>query len=178
MSQASETRKDEPVSGLEAVLLANRDRLLRFLRSRGAGEDAEDLLQELWIKVGGAPGGPIAEPVSYLFRAANNLLLDRRRAAMRSAARDTGWSELASGPDAQPPDGERMLIARERLARTEAVLDALGERTALIFRQFRVDGVSQRQIAVNLGLSLSAVEKHLQKAYRALIEFRETGDAE
>lgn len=165
------------MNGLEAVLLANRDRLLRFLRSRGAGEDAEDLLQELWIKLGHAPGGPVADPVSYLFRAANNLMLDRRRSALRASVRDHGWSVLSSDEDAQLPGGERVLIARERLARTEAALDALGERTAQIFRQFRLEGVSQRQIAAELGLSLSAVEKHLQKAYRALVDLKEDDDA-
>lgn len=166
------------MNGLEAVLLANRDRLLRFLRSRGAGEDAEDLLQELWIKIGNAPGAPIADPVSYLFRAANNLMLDRRRSAVRAATRDTGWSEYASGPDAQEPGGERVLIARERLAQTQAVLDALGERTAAIFRRFRIDEVSQRDIAAEQGISLSAVEKHLQKAYRALTGMEESDDAD
>lgn len=165
------------VAGLEAVLLGNRERLLRFLRARGAGEDAEDLLQELWIKLGNAPGGPIADPVAYLFRAANNLMLDRRRSDLRSAARDHGWSELSSGSDAQAPGGERLLIAREQLAATEKALEALGPRTAQIFRLFRLEGVSQRQIAGDLGLSLSAVEKHLQKAYRALIEIREKQDA-
>ena len=29
-------------TGLEAVFLSNRDRLLGFLRAHGAGEDAED----------------------------------------------------------------------------------------------------------------------------------------
>ncbi len=163
--------------GLEAVLLENRERLLRFLRARGAGDEAEDLLQELWIKLRSTPGTPIADPASYLFRAANNLMLDRRRSMLRSSVRDHGWSELSSGPDAQAPGGERVLIAREQLAATDAALDALGDRTAHIFRQFRLEGVSQRQIAADLGLSLSAVEKHLQKAYRALIDLRENKDA-
>src|SRR4051812_42918627 len=40
-------------NGLGAVLLANRDKLLRFLRAHGAGDAADDLLQELWIRVTG-----------------------------------------------------------------------------------------------------------------------------
>ena len=53
-------------TGLEAVFLSNRDRLLGFLRAHGAGEAAEDLLQELWIKLSAAPSGPVAQPLSYL----------------------------------------------------------------------------------------------------------------
>ena len=70
-----------------------------------------------------------------------------------------------------------MLIAREQLAEAEAALRDLGERTDLVFRRFRIEGVSQRDIADELGISLSAVEKHLQKAYRALIELRRRFDA-
>ena len=50
--------------GLEAVFLANRDTLLRFLSAHGAGDAAEDLLHELWIRVRTPRGGPIAAPQS------------------------------------------------------------------------------------------------------------------
>ena len=34
-------------TGLSAIFMANRAALLRFLRARGAGDDAEDLLQDM-----------------------------------------------------------------------------------------------------------------------------------
>lgn len=166
--------------GLEAVFLAHRDALLRFLRARGAGDAAEDLVQELWVKVSADTGGPVASPLSYLYAAANNLMLDRRRAMLRARARDTGWSE-AHGDEAgrdEAPAGERVLIARQQLAAVEETLAALGERTDFIFRRYRIEGASQRAIAAECGLSLSAVEKHLQKAYRALADLGRRLDAE
>lgn len=162
--------------GLEAVFLDNRPALLRFLRARGAGEAAEDLLQELWIKASGGASGPIAEPLAYLYRTANNLMLDRRRSELRGARRDALWHE--TGDDNAAPEGEQRLIARERLAEVERALAALGGRTDAIFRRYRLEGVSQRDIAAEEGISLSAVEKHLQKAYRALAELRRRLDAE
>jgi RNA polymerase sigma-70 factor (ECF subfamily) len=51
-------------------------------------------------------------------------------------------------------------------------LRALPERTAFIFRQYRVEGASQKAIADELGISLSAVEKHLQRAYKAVLAVR------
>jgi len=54
----------------------------------------------------------------------------------------------------------------------------LGERTDLIFRRFRLDGVSQQIIGEELGISRSAVEKHLQKAYRRLLDIKRQSDAE
>jgi RNA polymerase sigma factor (sigma-70 family) len=167
------------ISGLEAMLMENRAALLRFLRARGAGEGAEDLLQEMWIKASATASGPIADPLAYLYRAANNLLLDRRRAELRGQKRDHDWHAVSDGElgISETPSGERALIAREQLAEAEAALRELGERTDHVFRRFRIEGVSQRDIADELGISLSAVEKHLQKAYRALIELRRRFDA-
>jgi RNA polymerase sigma-70 factor (ECF subfamily) len=163
-------------SGVQAVLFSHRESLLRFLRARGAGEAAEDVLQELWIRVSGF-GGPIEDPLAYLYRCANNLMLDRKRAELRSARRDLMWVEATGAGEGAAPDSERSVIAREELRRAEAALAALGERTDAIFRKFRLGGMTQPQIAAELGISLSAVEKHLQKAYRALIELRRRPDA-
>jgi RNA polymerase sigma factor (sigma-70 family) len=165
--------------GLEAVFLENRAALLRFLRARGAGDGAEDLLQEMWIKAAAGASGPVADPLAYLYRAANNLMLDKRRAELRGQRRDQDWHDVSGGElgVSDAPSGERVLIAREQLDAAEAALKALGERTDHVFRRFRIEGVSQRAIADELGISLSAVEKHLQKAYRALIELRRRLDA-
>lgn len=162
--------------GLEAVFLENRSALLRFLRARGAGDAAEDLLQELWMKAAAGATGPVAEPLAYLYRAANNLMLDKRRGEMRGARRDAEWSDTRE--DSRRPESEDRLIARERLAVVDRTLRGLGERTDAIFRRYRLDGVGQRDIAAEFGLSLSAVEKHLQKAYRALADLRRQFDAD
>lgn len=166
-------------SGLEALFLANRPKLLGFLRAHGAGDAAEDLLQELWIKISRAQTGPIAQPVSYLYRAANNLMLDRYRSQRQSVQREQAWSEAVGS--AQPgqsdaPGGERVLIAREELRMTQAAIDTLGTRAAAIFRRHRIDGIGQREIAAEFGVSLSTVESDLRAAYRAVIQSRRTFD--
>jgi RNA polymerase sigma-70 factor (ECF subfamily) len=71
-----------------------------------------------------------------------------------------------------------VLIARQRLREAEAVLAAQGQRVSQVFRRYRLDGVGQAEIARELGVSLSSVEKDLQKAYRALSQLREKFDAE
>jgi RNA polymerase sigma-70 factor (ECF subfamily) len=165
-------------TGLEAVFLANRERLLAFLRAHGAGEAAEDLLQELWLKVAAAPAGPIAQPLSYLYRAANNLMLDRYRSQVQAARRDQDWTEATTtaGGQCDEPSSERRLIAREQLQRAQETLEALGPRPAAIFRRHRIDGVPQRAIAAEFGISLSTVEADLRRAYAAMIELRNSFD--
>lgn len=166
-------------AGLEAVFLANRERLVRFLHAHGAGDAAEDLLQELWLKIAGTRSGPIEQPLPYLYRAANNLILDRYRSIQQAARREQDWSEATGStiPNrSDAPSSERALIAREELRRAREVLAALGSRTETIFRRHRIDGISQRDIAAEMGVSLSTVENDLRKGYRAMIELRRKFD--
>lgn len=168
---------DGEVSGLQRVILNERGRLLRFLAARGAGDEAEDMLHDLWQRVAAAPGAPIADSVSYLFRAAENLMRDRRRSTVSRARRQHDWHET-SAPENEAPQGERALIAREQLRRVEEALEALGPRVGQVFRRYRLDGIGQAAIAQELGVSLSSVEKDLQKAYRALAQLKANFDAE
>ena len=162
------------VQGIEGVLLANRDRIVRFLEVRGAGDAAEDLFQDLWMRLTDRGTGPIAEPLAYAMRAANNLMLDRYRSARQGALRDSAWSEALA---ADSPSAERVLISREQLARVEQAIAATGERPARIFRRFRIDGVQQREIAAEMGVSLSTVEADLRKVYAAIARIRRQFDA-
>jgi len=166
-------------SGLEAVFLGDRERLLRFLKAHGAGDAAEDLLQELWLKLRASRPGPVARPLPYLYRAAHNLMLDRHRSLAQAARRERDWSDVTGGTvvgRSDEPASDRALIAREELARAQAALAALGPRVEAIFRRHRVDGVSQKEIAAEQGVSLSTVEADLRKAYKALIELRRSFD--
>jgi len=168
-------------NGLEAVFLENRARLLRFLAARGAGEAAEDLLQDLWFKLSAATTGPIANPLSYLYRAADNLMRDRYRAVRQSELRDSAWQESTGATVvgvSDEPSSERALIAREDLRRVEAALAEIGDRPRLIFRRHRIEGEGQREIAAALGVSLSTVESDLRKAYRAILLAKGAGDDE
>ncbi len=157
-------------TGIEAVFLANRDRLVRFLVARGAGDAAEDLVHDLWIKVSGRMDGPIGNPVAYLFRAADMLMIDRYRARRQAERRDHAWSEGQGDGD---PPADRVIAARQEAEQVTAALDGLGPRTAAIFRRARIDGVPQRQIAAELGISVSTVESDLRLAARALADLKE-----
>ena len=166
-------------SGLEEVFLANRERLLRFLRARGAGDSAEDLLQEIWLKIAGRPSGPVASPLSYLFRTADLLMIDRYRAANQARLRDQAWSDSAQGAVpgvSDTPSADRLIIARQHTRLVAETLDALGPRVAGIFRAHRIEGIPQRRLAEQFGVSLSTVESDLRKAYAALAELKERID--
>ena len=175
---------DRDLSGglLRAALLEHRAALLRyFIARRVPPDEAEDILQDLVVKLESHASGPVAEPRAYLYRMAENLLLDRIRSEGRRRGREQAWVAAQAGAtlDADDrPSAERTLIARERLALVSAALAALPERSLFVFRRYRLDGMPQREIAAELGISLSAVEKHLQKAYQIVVETQRRLDAE
>ena len=171
--------EDSSSGGLEAAFFANRDRLLRFLIARGADEAAEDLLQEIWLKISARDSGPVSSPLSYLFRTADTLMIDRFRSARQARRREREWSEANDGTVpgvSDSPSAERHLIGREQARLVAATLDALGPRPAAIFRRHRVDGVPQRQLAQEFGVSLSTIESDLRRVYAALAELKERID--
>jgi RNA polymerase sigma-70 factor (ECF subfamily) len=111
---------------------------------------------------------------------ADNLLLDRRRSAARRAVREDAWTDAYSGVSGvrADPSAEDALIERQRLEMVAAALSSLPERTVTIFRRFRIDGEPQKAIAAELGISVSAVEKHLQRAYHVVIDVKRRWDAD
>lgn len=172
-------RESSSSAGLEATFLANRDRLLRFLVARGAGEAAEDLLQEVWLKIAVRNTGPITSPLSYLFRTADTLMIDRYRSARQAQRREREWSGANDGTVpgvSDSPSAERHLIGREQARLVLETLNALGYRPAAIFRRHRVDGIPQRLLAEEFGVSLSTVESDLRRAYAALAALKERID--
>jgi len=165
------TRSNHGEPELAELFMANRPAILRYLQSHGAADAAEDLLQDLWVRTATA-AAPEQVSLGYIMRMAHNLMIDRARGARQRRARELAYHEdapQASGEIDAAPNAEHVLLARERLHSVEQALRSLGSRTEQVLRRHRIDEVPQRVVAQELGLSLSAVEKHLQKAYRALV---------
>lgn len=163
-------------AGLAALLDAHRAELLRFLVARsGDPGEAEDLLQELWLKASLTRAGPVANGRAYLFRMANNLVLDRARERQRAMRRDREWLER---DEAVPPAVEALadpapaadagLIEAEEADMLHQAIMSLphGARRALVL--YRFEGLGQAEIARVMQISRSGVEKHLAVAMRHL----------
>jgi len=162
--------------GLLAVLERHRRELLRFLAARcGDPVEAEDHLQELWLRASRLESGPIADGRAYLFRMANNLVLDALRTRQRAMARDRHWLVEDGGGDGAPEEradnalpADEAIVRRQEIDRLRVAIAALppGAREAL--RLFRIEGKPQGEIAGIMGISRSGVEKHLALAMRHL----------
>jgi len=177
----------ESQSNLEKPTLAealeqNQRRFARFLIARTRDPElAEDLLQEARVKVlSDDTSRDVQDPVSYLFRLLENMVRDHRRSETSRTSRNKAWGDRGEGVEpirADPTTPEMHALDRDYLARVLAALDTLPERTKTIFLAYRVEGTSQKEIAADHGISLSAVEKHLQRAYRLVADIRKKFDA-
>jgi RNA polymerase sigma-70 factor (ECF subfamily) len=98
---------------------------------------------------------------------ASNLATDRRIAAGRRGARDAGWLDTQPRAD-DIPDPERASIARSQWRMVESAIADMPDRMAIALRMFRLEEQPQRAIAEHLGISVSGVEKLLQRAYRKI----------
>lgn len=162
-------------SPLLASYLERRDDLRRFFQARlGPTADVDDLVQELFIKVQDLPGDDIVNPAAYLYRLASNLMLDRLRAAKRGGARDAEWrrtnhASVGTLDVADAPDAEAEVIARQRLQRLTEALAALAPTTQQVFKLHKFDGLSHAETAARMGISRSAVEKHVSLALKHLL---------
>ena len=90
--------------------------------------------------------------------------------AMRLGVKSSLGPDIERDPE---PSAERVLIAREELRQVQGALDKLPTLTKEIFVNYRIEGVPQKTIAEMLGVSLSSVEKHLQRAYQTVLAIRE-----
>jgi RNA polymerase sigma factor (sigma-70 family) len=166
-----------PDNPLMAVYLDKRANLVRFFAARlGSLEAAEDLTQDLYLKLSSMePIEDIQNPMALLYRMAANLMLDRLRRERRGAVREDAWLKIErttlGGEDvADHPAADDALAGRQRLAQLIAGLETLPPRMRQAFRLHKLEGLSHAETARAMGISISAVEKHVSGALKGLLE--------
>jgi RNA polymerase sigma factor (sigma-70 family) len=162
------------MSSLARLYLDKRGELLRFFTARtGSQSEAEDLVQELYFKVQRAREEEVSNPLPYLYRLGLNLLIDMRRSGQRSRKRDSDYvlanADLREGVLASlAPSAEDAAEWRQRLALLARAVEALPPQRQRVFRLHKLDGLSHAAVAEALGISRSAVEKHMAAALKSL----------
>lgn len=146
-----------------------RDQIARMTRR----DDAEDLLHDAWIGIAECQTD-VENPAALLARSAANRGVDAYRRERRIGATLVAGAIIAADtvPDVRPLQDE-ILIARHRLERLRRGVAQLSPRTREIFLLHRLEGRKYREIAQDLGISQSAVEKHIARAMAHLTNWME-----
>jgi RNA polymerase sigma factor (sigma-70 family) len=146
--------------------------LKRVRRATRGRQDAEDLLHSAYVRLERyRTENKVDNPAAFLVRTAVNMGVDRHRHERRTVDEPIGAGGLDFGDPSRLPD--EVLAARERLKRVTEGLAQLSPRTRDVFLMHRLDGMKYREIADRLGISQSAVEKHIAKAALFLTEWTE-----
>lgn len=153
----------------------------RMLHDEAAAEDA---VQEVFLKLYRKASSlrPKGQLSTWLYRVAVNHCLNslRRRRLVRFLPLADPESEerpaVALEPVDQGADPAARLAAREEWRKVEKAIERLpaGQRAVLMLARF--EGMSYREIAETLGVTVGAVESRLFRAMRALEKAQDSGD--
>lgn len=154
-------KKQQCDSALLQVFHDHHDSLLGFIKKRVTENSlAEDILHDLYLKITNLHvSDPVKYPKAYVYRMANNLIIDNQRRL--SARPGTPVAEHEEVFSEITPD-----LSLEYSQRLKIVVDAikeLPEKTQMVFRMHRFDELNKSNIAIKMGISVNMVEKHLRR---------------
>ena len=173
-----------PTSRAESHLLMafekHHSALKRFIaRYLNNHHDIEDVAQESFLRAFRAGMDyDVQQPKSFLFRIAKNVAISQLRLKSRQI---TDSIEQQAGEESLTGEWtlEDDVIARQRLAIQCDAVAALPAQCRRVYILRKVHGMTHKEIAERLGISIKTVEKHLYKGMAACDSFvRQAFEAE
>ena len=149
----------------EEVFEANRELLFAVAyRMLGTVADAEDAVQDAWLRWTAAPRSDIAEPRAYLARTVTHVALNKLRSvrARREAYVGSWLPEplLTTGPDT----ADRAELAESVSLAMLVVLESLTPEERAVFVLHEVFGFPHAEIASAIGRSDASVRQLMHRA--------------
>jgi len=147
-------------NGFDQIFLTWYDRIRNFLYYKSGNKQvAEDIAQDTFLKLWEKRVNIRPETVKYLlYKIATNLFLNRiehQKVTIKFKTKQT-TSGLAESADFD-------LEMHEFDQRLQAALNSLDEKQRIVFLMNRIDGFTYNQIAEQLGLSVKAIEKRMER---------------
>ncbi len=159
----------EEVLPLEGML----ERYLR--RNWRDADEVPDLRQEVYVRV--YDSCAVTRPSSaqaFVLSTARNLLIDRvRRAQVVSIETFADIETMSFTIDELSP--ERHISGRSELRLLQVALDLLPRRCREVVELRKIEGLSQREVASQLGIAEDTVQKQVAKGIRSLAQALLTG---
>jgi RNA polymerase sigma factor (sigma-70 family) len=141
--------------------------LLSFFRKRASNvSDTQDLVQQVFLRLAQSrQDGEIHNPDAYIFQTAANTLRDHHR---HELVHNRYLAQAATEADASELTPERIVLAKEDLARLVEAIRELPDRTRDILMLRCFEGLKNAEIAELHHISTRSVEKHIAKALAEL----------
>lgn len=163
----SRRSKGEPESKIVRAYLERSGFLKRFLAQFLSAQDVDDVAQEAYLRAYVAEQQTqIEHPTAFLFRVAKNLALTK---LTRKSRQITDYIEEAGGYAGTPsvPGVDQEIEAQQCLGLYCEAIASLPIKCRQVFLLRKVHGLSHKEIAKRMGLSVSSIEKYLRKGVLA-----------
>lgn len=141
-----------------------KDDLLSYVTRRVGSQDAEDIVQDTWLKLH-QHGNPESwrEPRAIAFATAGNLAVDAwRRQRVQKGLFDAADEDFETICPRPCPEAE--VDGRRQVERLATALDDLPAACRNAFLLNRLEGLTHAQIADRLGVSTKTIQRHIERA--------------
>ncbi|WP_217983727.1 RNA polymerase sigma factor [Sphingopyxis sp. GW247-27LB] len=139
-------------------------------------DDLEDVIQETYCQIAGLKDvSHIASGRAYFFTAARSIVLMRLRRA-RVVSMESVSEIENTGIAMDEPTPERVVAARRELERVQRLIEGLPDRCRRIFELRKVDGLSQREVAEQLGVTEFVIGNEVAKGMKLILQSIADGD--
>ncbi len=155
-------------AAFEVLYRKHKDALFRFfLRQCGNQALAEELYQDVWLRVIKARGSyeKKAKFTTWLYRIAHNILIDYFR---KPQSQTDDESDAENIPDNAANDPEVILSGQEKIERFRVQLKNLPKEQLEVFLLKEESGLSLEEIALTVGESKETVKSRLRYAVKKL----------
>jgi RNA polymerase sigma-70 factor (ECF subfamily) len=153
--------------GVAALYGAHHGWLVNWLRGRlGCSHQAADMAQDTFMRVllaeRKAPvASELVEPRHFLVTIAKRVMIDSFR---RTSVEQAYLQVLAEQPERFVISPEERLILLETLHALDAMLSGLGSRVKEAFLLSQLQGLGYKEIAAQMGVSVSSITKYIARA--------------
>ena len=188
--EAHKDKLEEPIIGVPSANNSSETAgitrmTLSFLEQQGSlkyfisrfvkrPHDIDDIAQETFIRaIRAEKRNEIEFPRAYIYRIARNLsyeFLSKKHVKLTQYIDDCAFEDLA----VPISDTENIIAVNERMTKVKEAIADLPPQCQRVFIMHKVYGFKYREIASQLGISMSTVEKHiisgLRKCRHAVLE--------
>ena len=157
---------------LAAHILPHEPAMRAWIRrtTQISDSDIDDIVQETYAVLAKLESvESIRDPKSYAFQVARSVFLQGlRRSKIIAIGSIADLAALGDADDAPSP--EQQVHGQRELRRVEAAIGEMPPQVRKVFWLRRVDGLSQRETALRLGLAEHTVEKYSAKGLKFLLQ--------
>ena len=159
------------IAWIAREVLPHEGDVRKWIKRFGAnGVDEDDVIQEAYCRLAGVGDSEqVRSARAYFFTVARNIILEQLRRGRVVHIDNMAEIDRLHIVDDEPSP-ERTFSGREELARVRRLIAELPERCQMIFTMRKIEGLSQREIALRMGVTENIVEKEVAKGLRFILD--------